>query len=164
MEFYSRSNVPETIPTDSGDKFRNEYTLTIDEETGEEKLELTGKTNLYEYIQSQAEDADIYNILNKFANGDINVLSKTAGFYADVRNAPKDLQAANNLICKVKSDFEKLPIEVRKEFDFNANKYINSLSTGKFEEVYEKYMKKSIAEDIANIDVKTETKGEEING
>lgn len=36
----------------------------------------TGSENLYEYIQSHKESTDIHVLLDRFANGDVDVLSR----------------------------------------------------------------------------------------
>ena len=58
------------------------------DKNGDLQLVSTGTENLYDKIQAEAAACDMDNILRRFANGDISVLSQAQGVYADVADAP----------------------------------------------------------------------------
>ena len=54
------------------------------DKNGDLQLVSTGTENLYDKIQAEAAACDMDNILRRFANGDISVLSQSQGVYVDV--------------------------------------------------------------------------------
>lgn len=121
--FWTRFNRPETIPVEAGTMYMDEYQLSIDKETQKETLVLTGKTNLWEKIQAHEEECRIENILQR-ATIDPTVLEAKRAEFIDCIDMPKTLMEAQVKIMAVKQEFEKLPAEVRKEFDYSAEKYV----------------------------------------
>lgn len=159
--FYSRSNRPKTIPHPECSKEINTYELEIDKD-GKKELVQKGKTNIYEKIQAQLEETLIYNILNKYQNGDqeiINKLTAMDGMYGDYTNTPKTLAEAQQTVIDAHNQFNDLPLELRKEFNYSATEFLASLSNGGFDKVMSKYVKVEKEETPT-----TEVKKEEIKG
>ena len=124
--FNSRTNKPKTIPAPTGNKFANEYSMQIDEK-GHKILKKVGETNVYEKIQAGLEDTLIENILTRAAMGDTNALNRIQGNYIDCTEMPKTLAEAQNRILLLKSEFDGLPVELRREYNFSAEDYDNLL-------------------------------------
>lgn len=87
------------------------------DENGDLKLVKTGTENLYDKIQAEAAACDMDNILRRFANGDISVLSQSQGIYADVADAPMHFTDALNMVRSVEEEFDRLPAEEREKYD-----------------------------------------------
>lgn len=114
------------ISCKSGSKFHPEYDVTIDEK-GHRTIAQTGKTNRYAKIQEDLESTKIENILQRAKMGDPNALNRVEGQYLDLTEMPDNFRDAQNQILKMKSDFEKLPIDIRRQFDFSPEKYISEI-------------------------------------
>ncbi len=97
------------------------------DENGDLKLVKTGTENLYDKIQAEAAACDMDNILRRFANGDISVLSQSQGIYADVSSAPMHFTDALNMVRSVEEEFDRLPAEEREKFDNDWVKFGASL-------------------------------------
>ena len=164
MEFYSRSNRPETIPYPKSKKIVPTYGLQINKETGKEELVETGKTNIYDMIQASKEETLVYNILKRFESGDIEALTKTKGVYGDFTNMPRTLAEAQQLLIDTENYFNALPIDIKKEFNNSPKEYLASLNNGKFEAVMGKYIKQPpkqepIPEPIQAVEQPTQSQG-----
>lgn len=97
------------------------------DKNGDLQLVNTGMENLYDKIQAEAAACDMDNILRRFANGDISVLSQSQGIYADVADAPMHFTDALNMVRAVEADFDKLSAEDREKYDNDWVKYGASL-------------------------------------
>lgn len=123
MNFYSRVNLPPKIDTEAGSKEATTYQTRIDE-NGHKVTEAIGKTNIYDRIQSSLEETKIENIIKRFTEGDINAFRTGEPIYADIREAPKNLMEAQNMIIRITDEFNSLPVEVRAKFDHSPEKYV----------------------------------------
>lgn len=140
MDFYKRDKRPETIPYPKSDKIVPTYSLKIDKQTGKKELVKTGSTNLYEKIQAAKEETMIYNILERFNAGEIDVINKVKGVYGDFRNVPTSLAEAQQAIIDAEDTFNKLPLDIRREFNMSTSEFLASLNNGEFERIIkEKY-------------------------
>lgn len=97
------------------------------DKNGDLQLVSTGTENLYDKIQAEAAACDMDNILRRFANGDISVLSQVQGVYADVADAPMHFTDALNMVRSVEDAFAQLPADEREKFDNDWVKYGASL-------------------------------------
>lgn len=140
MQKYKIDFSAERIKTPAGNKFLKTYTLTT--ENGREELELTGKNNIYDMIQSDLEDSKIENIIKKVMMGDLSVLRQSEPQYIDSSNMPSDMMTIQNIIVKTKQEFEKMPEEVRKLFNYSAEEYVNEMGTKEFMEKMKPYNEK----------------------
>ena len=94
---------------------------------GDLQLVSTGTENLYDKIQAEAAACDMDNILRRFANGDISVLSQAQGVFADVADAPMHFTDALNMVRSVEDAFSQLSADEREKFDNDWVKYGASL-------------------------------------
>ena len=118
------------VPTGDG------TTKTYQEEivNGVKTLVHKGFHNVYEEIQLDVESTKIENILHACMMGDYSALKAREGTYVDSTNMPKTLMEAQNLVLRLKNEFNELPLEVRKEFNNSAEKYVEMMGTPEFNE------------------------------
>lgn len=122
MNFKNRTSDPERFTTEAGRKYANTYEITIDK-NGHKTLNKTGETNTYAMIQEYLEESKIENILKR-ATEDPTVLEAANGQYIDCTEMPTTLAEAQNLIIRLNTEFDSLPIETKKKFDMSAEKYV----------------------------------------
>lgn len=127
LTFFSRLNLPVTICSPIGNGERSIFEERIVD--GVKKLVVTGKENLKEFIESSKADTLISNIMKRFENGDVNILSRVQGFYGDVTSMPSNLAECQNLLIKLENQFNSLPAETKAKFDNSFNKYVKDVSS-----------------------------------
>ena len=157
MEFYSRIKKPDTIPAPSGEKVVPTFSLRISKETGRQELVKTGTTDIYEKIQAAKEGTLIYNIIERFQNGDITALNKNKLCYGDTTIVPKTLAGMKQALIDAENNFNKLPLEVRKEFNHNVNEYLNAIDNGSINSRLEKF---GVKQEPTQVETTQETKPE----
>lgn len=96
---------------------------------GSIELVEVGKRNIQEYIDSFREDAEIDNIIARFNNGDLSALSRSQGFYDDITKVPTNYAEILNMVYEGQKAFEILPVEIKKQFDNDFNKWFTSVGT-----------------------------------
>lgn len=138
--FYSQFNRPKTLPCNSGSKFLNKYQETIKE--GVRSLIQVGKTNVYDIIQSHAKEGDVKWIIAQFSKGNLDVLRKGDPVYTDATTMPTSLMEAQNLCLRMKQEFEEMPSEVKKAFNYSSDLYIAKMGTQEFQEIMKPYNEK----------------------
>lgn len=117
--------------SESGSRFKILYSPVFDS-NGHMSLVVSGKEDLYEYIQSHADSVDIHIILKRFAMGDVSVLSRVQGTYGDFTQMPKTFAEALNTLVAAEQYFNSLPVEVRQRFNHNFNEFIASMDSPSF--------------------------------
>lgn len=90
---------------------------------GNVELVENGIRNLYDEIQSYADECSMDNILRRFAAGDVSVLSKSQGVYVDASQLPEHFVDMCNLVADVEREFNLLPVEERAKYENNFVKY-----------------------------------------
>lgn len=124
--FKTQYDIRERYYTSIGNPTVETFTGRYDK-NGDLQLVKTGTENLYDKIQAEAAACDMDNILRRFANGDISVLSQSQGVYADVAAAPMHFTDALNMVRSVEDAFSQLPAEDREKYDNDWVKYGASL-------------------------------------
>lgn len=154
-EFGTRYGKNPVYPVATGTEFDTTYHVDIDKH-GHKKLIADGKTNRYLKIQSYAEECKIENILARCAV-DPNALNQRVGQYVDMVNAPKTLAEAQNIIIKVKQEFEGLTADEREKFGNSVERYVALYGTDQWAKSLG-YKKEEAAEAITEKaeEVKTE--------
>lgn len=122
--------------TNNGDPIKITYTPRYDEH-GVIEVYPTGKDNLYEYIQSHAESVDINFIMRQFEQGDVSVISRVQGIYADVSEAPKSYMEMLNMINEGERNFNALPAEVKQKFHNSFSEFL-AASEGDLQQILQK--------------------------
>lgn len=165
MTFYSATNRPQTIAYPKSEKIIPTFGLKIGKD-GKKELQQTGTTNLYEKIQASKEQTLIYNVLERYNNGELDVLNKSTGMYGDFTNLPTSLAEAQQKIIDAENTFNTLPLEVRKEFNHSVTEFLASFSNGNFEKVIKKLQKVETptTEQTTQVTPAVETASAEVGG
>ena len=141
---YTLFNRPPKKKTPAGTRYINTYQEEINKK-GQKGLVKIGETNVYEKIQADFESTKIENILHAVAMGDYSALKTREATYADATTMPKSLMEAQNLVIRMKDEFYKMPIEIRKEFSNDPDVYVNMMGTNEFNEIMAPYNNKIAA-------------------
>lgn len=120
-----------------GTHFINEYQEQIVK--GKKELVKIGEKDVYAMIQEDLEGTKIENILHAVAMGDLSALNQRETMYIDSTTMPKSLMEAQNIVVKLKDEFYKLPLEVRKEFNNSPELYVDQMGTKEFLEKMSPY-------------------------
>lgn len=109
-----------------GSPVRVLYTSQVADD-GNVDLIPSGTENLYDFIQSHRDSVDIHVILKRFANGDVDALSRVQGHYGDFTTLPKTYAELLNTMIAGESYFNSLPLETRAKFDHSFEKFMVSM-------------------------------------
>ncbi len=117
MIFHTPYNPPEAKPMPSGtgtieecqkmfDAFGNPYPTVI------------GERDLYEEIQSFADEVDFYTILKR-CGGDISQVAtyQGSGCFADITHLPTDQRGFMQMLRSTQAVFDGLPEDVKSDFE-----------------------------------------------
>ena len=102
---------------------------------GQKDLEVVGKTDFYQYIQSHKDSVDINVLLKRYQQGDVSALDRVKGQYLDISEAPKSLAEMYSFVSNASEFFNKLPLDVRKEYDFNPASFIADIGSDRWNEL-----------------------------
>lgn len=116
-----------------GDRYKVLYTPHFDD-NGVMELVENGREDLYAYIQSHKDSCDIHVILDRFARGDMSVLSKRQGVYGDFTEMPSTYAEALNAMISAENYFNGLPVEIRARFGHSFQKFLVSMDKPGFAE------------------------------
>lgn len=130
--------MPGHCPTGTGTL--REYQEEI--KKGVKGLVFTGLRNVYEMIQMDYEQTKIENILHNALMGDFSALKARDGSYVDATTMPKNLMDAQNLVIRMKTEFDKMPVEVKEKFNNSADQYVEMMGTKEFNDIMSPYNEK----------------------
>lgn len=106
-----------------GNRVHITYSPRFDDD-GVLQLVPVGKEDIYDQIQSHADSCDINLIVQRYAMGDQTVLSQRNGVFMDAVGLPTSYADLLNIINDGERAFDALPIDVRRQFDFDFGKWI----------------------------------------
>lgn len=119
--------------TSSGDGTVEVYELRSDSKgIFTDELVLTGKKSLFDEIQAYHESTEIANIINRYANGETDVLYAVDGVYADVTKAPTSYADYFKKVREAEKIFNNLPEEIKDKFDNDPEKFFLEFGTDSF--------------------------------
>lgn len=121
--FRSRTTGHERSITEAGTAYETTYEIELDE-NNHKTLKPTGKKHTYAEIQSYLEETKIENILAKALLGDTEALNRVEGKYMDTTEMPTTLAEAQNMVIKLRSEFNTLPLDIRRAFNYSPEEYI----------------------------------------
>lgn len=113
---------PNKFFTCEGEEYKIEYSPHVMPD-GTIELEVSGRINIKEYINSQREQTDMSYIMKQIALGNTAVLNESAGMYGDFTGMPKSYAEALQLRIDAENSFYKLPVDVRNKFENDFNRY-----------------------------------------
>lgn len=134
MSFYSATNRPSTISYPKSEKIIPTFGLKINKD-GKKELHQIGTTNLYEKIQASKDQTLIYNVLERYNNGELDLLSRSQGMYGDFTDLPTSLAEAQQKLIDAENIFNSLPLDIRKQFNHSVSEFLASFSNGNFEKL-----------------------------
>ncbi len=121
--FKTQYDARDRIESNSGNPIKQLYSGSYNER-GQVELVEDGTEDLYAYIQSFAESTDIHSILQRYQNGEVDVLEKVQGFYGDITEMPKTYAEALQRIADSEKVFMSLPVEVRAKFGHSFSQFL----------------------------------------
>lgn len=133
MKFRTQYDRQAPLYQEPGSRIRIVYSPRYDD-NGVLDLVVSGQENLYEYIQSHKESTDIHVLLNRFVNGETDVLSRVQGFYADASNMPKTYAEVLNAVISGEEAFARLPVDIKQRFDNSFSVWLSSFDSPDFAE------------------------------
>lgn len=98
-------------------------------EKGHLELVEDGKEDLYAYIQSHKDSVDIHVMLQKYQAGDVSVLQRAQGTYADLTEMPKTYAEMLNSVIAGENYFNALPLETRAKFGHSFSSWMATMET-----------------------------------
>lgn len=123
MKFDTKFDVrPRKMCSHVGEPVKKQFVGRYDY-NGDVELVEDGVRNIYDEIQSYADECSMDNILRRFAAGDVSVLSKSQGVYVDASQLPEHFVDMCNLVADVEREFNLLPVEERAAYENNFVKY-----------------------------------------
>lgn len=115
--------------TNPGCRLVDQYKLSYLDD-GTETLEVCGKIDVYEKIQSYRDQTDIKAIIDRcIITGDMREMYKQEGFYADMTIMPKSRVEALKSLAEAKNVWSQLPADVKEKFDNDVSKFFASAFT-----------------------------------
>lgn len=91
-----------------GSRFADKMCAVVDSR-GNRHLEKVGETDIYQLIQSFRDSTDLQRILERvMQSGDVSLLQKAQGIYADITGLPCEPRVAHDLLNHAKFAYESL--------------------------------------------------------
>ena len=128
VKIRSRFSRPVACLSSFGDGTSPEYEERVVE--GVRKLIQVGYTNSFDFIQKSLNDTLVYNVLEKFQRGNIDILNQRVGQFVDVTGLPKTLAEAENIIISSNRFFDTLPVAIKNRFNNSSSAFLQSVSDG----------------------------------
>lgn len=114
---YSRFDLPEAKPSESGDRMRDTYKWSKDE-NGEEYLEHDADIDRQAEIESYADECDIKNIVARASFDPIFAQSlaqgATSGEYTDITEYPENIHELKKMAEKAGKTIEEIKNQLSK--------------------------------------------------
>ncbi|AVA31641.1 VP3 [Gokushovirus MK-2017] len=86
-----------------------------------------GTESLYDYIQSFKDSCDINLIIQRYASGDVDVLSKRQGAYIDSVGLPTSYAEMLDTVIAGREVFDSLPVEIKARFDYSFERWMSTM-------------------------------------
>lgn len=109
-----------------GTPYEPNYVAKV-ERDGTINLSVDGVIDTYAQIQSHKDSCSIELALKRFALGDESALQRTQGAFGDFTTFPRTFAEVLQVMIDAQNYFDGLPVDVRRGFDFDFNKFISSL-------------------------------------
>lgn len=122
--------LPSDFVSDAGSEYFDQY--EYQEKHGVQTLVKTGSVNRQEEIESFSKSADITNILNRFLNGEVDLLHQSVGTFGDFRNCPTSYGDYFERVRDAKRIFDGLPDDIKDKFDDDPEKFFLEFGTASF--------------------------------
>lgn len=112
---YPKNYNPNNFISNPGCRYQTKF---VGEVLDDDQIYLveSGRIDLWAMHDAGAESCDINNIVARFQNGDISVLQRVQGTYADVSGLPSDLRGMIDLGRSSVDLYERMPDTVKEKF------------------------------------------------
>lgn len=94
-------------------------------------LKQVGVTKVYDHIQADAASGDINVLIQRFKNGEMDVLNQREGFYGDFSDVPESLIELKQRADEADDLFSQLDPSVKSLFK-NADEFYGTYGTPEF--------------------------------
>lgn len=138
MEFYSNTRRPERKRENFTNKLQNVYRKEIDKLTGERKMVVDKKVDIYEKIQEYAEETKISNILQRYNVDMLSRLKEGETQLVDLTNLPENLLEAMVTIDNAKYLWERQSKDIKARFDNDFKKFIAGSENGQIMDILQR--------------------------
>lgn len=125
----NRGDRVNSFVSESGSGIKELFRGKLDRDSGMIELVPDGKKNVYAEIQSYKDSCDINKIVERYAAGEIDILSQVQGVYGDFSAAPTDLAESYRISRDLEYQFDRLPIEIKDRFDNNFYLWLKSVGS-----------------------------------
>lgn len=134
----------------SGEKEIEDYEPRLSSDGVTKLVKKSTKRNIYNKIQESKDECDIYEIIRRsdpqmrlgIEQQIINANLTESDEVYDLTDVPKNLIQARQMLVDADKKFKSLPLEVRKEFNNNANEFLASAQKGELTQRIQKLYKK----------------------
>lgn len=123
IPFRTAYSKPQRHNAPSGDGTEKEFGYGVDN-YGRKILKETGTKNVYEEIQSHAEEVKIENILARAAIGDMSDF-RPDGIYQDVTNMPNNMIEARKQMVALENTWNGLSAELKEKYNWSMEEFIS---------------------------------------
>lgn len=104
--------------TNPGSRVRDVFVAKVDP-YGNVDLEKVGEESIYDLIQSYRDSTDLNKLLQRYRNGEVDVLQRVQGVFGDFSKLPKTYAELLQLQIDAKNLFDSLPIDLQQKFTFD---------------------------------------------
>lgn len=124
----------QAVISQPGERFQDTYNPIVTD-TGSIDLEVSGKRDLYAYIQSHADSVDINLIVQRYASGDGNALNQRNSLYGDFTDFPKTYAEMQQRFIDAENLFMSLKPDDRAKYNYNVAEFIADIGSERWLEV-----------------------------
>lgn len=127
------------VCTNNGSPIKTEYQVRLIDNNME--IVETGKSDLYEYIQSHKDSVDIHKILERCAQiEDYSLLNRMPTQFMDVTDMPDNLAGAYAMVKDAENFFDRMPVDIKEKYNNNFIEFISDLGSDKFNDNVSKFL------------------------
>lgn len=126
--FQTKYDLRVRTQTDPGSRFAPVFSLKS-KEAGNIELEITGEKDIYSAIQANKDSVSIKTIMARYELGDVDILNKRNGQFIDITDMPTNFADIMKTVITAENNFNDLPLDVRKEYNFSPAEYISDIGS-----------------------------------
>lgn len=144
LTFRSEIDRPEPHKYAQGNfkKYMDQYEELIDKKTGKLKLEVTDKIPIDDQIQEHKSSVTLDSLLERYKiDLSKKAITEISNDIIDMTIMPQDALECYSLIHEAEQNFADTTKEFKSEFNNNFGEYLKGFSTGKTQEIINKYNK-----------------------
>lgn len=135
IKFYSLFNYPKVAGQDLSRETEPVYKAEIKVIDGVAKHlpKKVGEVNIKQKIQEYAKGTTVYEILDRVANGNFDLLDEHDTINGDISNLPKDVLEAQEMFNNAKEKFDNVAPDIKATFGQDVGTFLNNFSFDKLD-------------------------------